>query len=193
MTTQAIVIGASTGGPKALEILLTQLPQTLEAIIIVIQHLSFQFTTSMAVRLSNKTPILMSQMGEGDLLLSNHIYLVPGNTHFLITSSGPRVRLLPAYELVHPCIDTGFTSVAEHFGPHTIGVILTGMGTDGVMGAKAIKQLGGIVIVQDEETSAVFGMPKAVQIAGFADAVLPLEKIAKKLIQLTSRSSHQKL
>ena len=79
----------------------------------------------------------------------------------------------------------GFTSVAEHFGPSTIGVVLTGMGDDGVLGSKAIKQVGGSVLVQDEATSAVYGMPFAVKLAGYADEVLPLDKISGRLMELS--------
>jgi len=190
---KAIVIGASTGGPKALETLLTSLPVNLSAVIIVLQHLPFQFTTQMAIRMSNKAGLLISQMGEGDVLLPGHIYIAPGEEHFFLTYNNPpgerltelRAHLLPAPELTRPSIDMGFTSVAEHFGPETIGVVLTGMGEDGMIGSKAIKQVGGHVIIQDEESSAVYGMPRAVQIAGYADEVLPLEQIAGRLVELT--------
>ena len=85
-----------------------------------------------------------------------------------------------------PSIDMAFTSVAEHFGPDTIGVVLTGMGDDGKNGAKAIKQVGGIVITQDEETSVIDSMPEAVRISGYADFTFPLKKIAEKLIELVN-------
>jgi len=181
---QAIVIGASSGGPRALEEVLKALPANLSAIVIVVQHLPSQFTSQMAERLKNIVLIPVSQMENGEVLKSSHAYIVPGDFHFFITSPDQKAHLLAATGLQHPSIDMGFTSVAEHFGPDTIGVVLTGMGEDGVIGAKAIKQLGGTVIVQDEETSAIYGMPKAVQIAGFADEVLPLGKIAERLVEL---------
>ena len=175
---KAIVIGASSGGPQALEKVLKALPGSLPAVIIIAQHLPSQFTGQMAQRLKNIVPIPVSQIENGEVLKPSHIYIIPGNFHFFITSPDYKAHLLAATGLTHPSIDMGFTSIAEHFGPDTIGVVLTGMGEDGVIGAKAIKQLGGKVIVQDEKTSAIFGMPRAVQIAGFADEVLPLEGIA---------------
>ena len=189
---KAIVIGASSGGPKALEKVLKALPGSLPAVIIIAQHLPSQFTGQMAESLKNIVPIPVSQIENGEVLKPSHIYIIPGNFHFfitegyssLITSPDYKAHLLTATGLEHPSIDMGFTSIAEHFGPDTIGVVLTGMGEDGVIGAKAIKQLGGKVIVQDEKTSAIFGMPRAVQIAGFADEVLPLEGIAGRLVEL---------
>lgn len=181
---KAIVIGASTGGPSALEELLKSLPGNLEAAVVVVQHLPLLFTTSMAERFRANMVLPVKQMEPGEELKPAHIYIAPGEHHFLITSPRNQIYIIPSHEKTNPSIDIGFTSVAEHFGPETIGVVLTGMGEDGVMGCKAIKQVGGHVIVQDEESSTVFGMPKAVAIAGFADEVLPLNKIATKLIEL---------
>lgn len=186
---KAVVIGASTGGPPALEELLKNLPKDILATIIVVQHLPLQFTLSMSRRLAAKIELPVNQMAEsGDFLKPGHVYVAPGQRHFLITSPGYKIQTIPSYEKTNPSIDIGFTSVAEHFGPETIGVVLTGMGNDGVIGCKAIKQVGGHVIAQDEDTSAVYGMPKAVAIAGFADEVLPLNKIAARLVELVSKN-----
>lgn len=184
----AIVIGASSGGPKALEEILITLPENFDAYVFVIQHLPILFTGTMAQRLNTRTAIPTSQMINGELLTPRHIYIVPGDFHFFLTAPSFQVSLLRATGLTHPSINMGFTSVAEHFGPKTIGVVLTGMGDDGVIGAQAIRQVHGRVLVQDEETSAIYGMPKAVRDAGFADEVLPLEGIAARLVTLVRGS-----
>jgi len=182
---KAVVIGASTGGPKMLNHLLTQLPAKLPAVVIVVQHIPKRFSLAIAKRLEQKTSMTFTQMTQGDRLLPGHIYIVPGDSHFFLSQPWLEVYLLPAQLTSnHPSIDMAFTSVAEAFGPNTIGVVLSGMGKDGVLGSKAIKQLGGHVIVQDEESSVVFGMPKAVNEAGYADEVLPVEKISSRIVEL---------
>ncbi|MFA5993571.1 MAG: CheB methylesterase domain-containing protein [Parcubacteria group bacterium] len=183
---KVIVVGSSSGGPKALEDLLSGLSPDLRAAVIVIQHLPLTFTISLAKRLNKLTKLPLTHMTDREVIKTNHIYIVPGDKHFFITSPSNESRLIDAHGLTHPSINMGFTSVAECFGPDTIGVILTGMGDDGTIGAKAIKQVSGRVIAQDEASSVVFGMPRAVQIAGFADEVLPLDKIAHRLSWLTS-------
>ncbi len=184
---KVIVVGSSSGGPRALEDLLSGLPADLQAAVIVIQHLPLTFTISLAERLSKLTKLPLTHMIDGEIIETNHIYIVPGDKHFFITSPDNESRLIDAHGLTHPSINMGFTSVAECFGPETIGVILTGMGDDGTVGAKAIKQVGGKVLAQDEASSVVFGMPRAVQIAGFTDEVLPLDQIAHRLGQLTRK------
>ncbi|PIP27407.1 MAG: hypothetical protein COX30_01985 [Candidatus Moranbacteria bacterium CG23_combo_of_CG06-09_8_20_14_all_39_10] len=184
---KAIVIGASSGGPKTLEEVLINLKPDLNAIVIVIQHLPLTFTITLSERLKKLTKLPLSLLKHEERMEKNHIYIVPGDKHFFIVSPDYESRLVEAYELTRPSIDMGFTSIAECFGPETIGVVLTGMGHDGTLGSKAIKQVGGKVIVQDEASSVVFGMPKAVQLAGFADEVLPLDKIAQRLGQLTKK------
>ncbi len=183
MIKNAIVIGASSGGPIVLDQLLSLLPTNINALVVVIQHLPIEFTARMAERIDKKVEISVSQMEEGQVLQNSHAYIVPGDRHFFLLSN-LTVRLITSHSLNSPSIDMGFTSVAEQFGDKTIGVVLTGMGEDGSLGCKAIKQLGGKVIVQDEESSAVFGMPKSVQISGFADEVLDPPSIGKRLIEL---------
>jgi len=181
---KAIAVGSSTGGPPALEELLLGLPSNFPATVVVLQHLPLHFTQTLSLRLNQRLALPVSQMEPGQRLLPTHIYIAPGDHHFLITSPNHQTYTIPSYEKTSPSIDIGFTSVAEHFGPDTIGVVLTGMGNDGVLGCKAIKQVGGYVIAQDQQTSAIYGMPKAVAIAGFANEVLPLNKISQRLIEL---------
>ena len=181
---KAVVIGASTGGPRALEAILTALPEDFGGVVIVLQHLPLKFTTSLVDRLSSVVPFPINHVETGTILKENNTYVVPGDSHFFIINPGFRVFLLSSHEIVRPSINMGFTSVAEHFGPATTGVVLTGMGEDGVLGSKAIKQVGGTVLVQDEATSAVYGMPFAVKLAGYADEVLPLKQIPNRLMEI---------
>jgi two-component system, chemotaxis family, protein-glutamate methylesterase/glutaminase len=182
-----VVIGSSTGGPKALETIFRKLPESIPAPILVAQHLTKPFTAVLAQRLDKISPVKVSESHDKQLIEAGRAYVIPGDSHFFLCSPGPHIFLLKAKQFPIPSVNMGFVSVAEHYGPSTIGVILTGMGDDGVEGAKAVKQLGGKVLVQDEESSTVYSMPKAVQIAGFADEVLPLEKIAKRLSELVTK------
>jgi two-component system chemotaxis response regulator CheB len=184
---KAIVIGSSSGGPKALEEIIKELPKDLRAVVVVVQHLPAQFTETMAKRFNANYDIAVSQMKNGETLQMSHAYIVPGDFHFFLTSPLLQTYLLRATGNVHPSINMGFTSTAEHFGPKTIGVILTGMGDDGTIGAKTIKQVGGYMIAQDKQSSAVYGMPQAVTESGLTDEVLPLRKIGKRLVELVEK------
>ena len=181
-----IIIGASTGGPNALEELFKQFPANLPVPVLIAQHLPFAFTQTLVDRLSCLECLKVTTVQNNEIIKPANAYVIPGNSHFFLSDPGPRITLLPTDDLQKPSIDMGFTSVAEHFGPGTIGVILTGMGDDGTIGAKAIKQLGGRVIVQNEATSIIFGMPKKVIEAGFADEILSLHKIATRLVELVT-------
>lgn len=179
-----VVIGSSTGGPKALEVLFSKLPAGFPTPILVAQHLTAQFTASLAARLDRASPVSVTEAKNNQLIESGHAYVIPGDSHFFLTSPGPRIFLLPARELPKPSIDMGLVSATEQFGKGTIGVILSGMGDDGVRGARVVKQFGGKILAQDEPSSIIFGMAARVQEAGLVDEVLPLEKIAGRLVEL---------
>jgi len=183
---KVIVIGASTGGPNALEDLFKQLSAGLPVPILIAQHLASPFTKTLAEHLNCLNTIMVTEAKNNEVIEPAHAYIIPGDSHFFLYDPGPRIALLPAEDLPKPSVDMGFTSVAEHFGPGTIGVVLSGMGDDGVIGAKAVKQLGGKILVQDEATSVVFGMPKKVIESGFFDEIVPLPKIAARLVALAS-------
>ncbi|MBI4811964.1 chemotaxis protein CheB [Candidatus Falkowbacteria bacterium] len=183
---KVIVIGSSTGGPSALEDLFKQLPSDLPVPVLIAQHLTGCFSKSLAERLDCLNCLRVTVAKNNELIEPAYAYIIPGDSHFFLYAPGPRIALLPAEDLLRPSVDMGFTSVAEHFGPGTIGVILSGMGEDGVIGAKAVKQLGGEILVQDEATSVVFGMPKRVIESGFFDEIVPLPKIAARLVALAS-------
>jgi two-component system chemotaxis response regulator CheB len=183
-----VVIGSSTGGPRGLTTIVSELPKNLGAVVVIIQHISSQFTKSMSERLDGLSEMKVKEAEQGEELLENHVYIVPGDKHFLLTNSseGKQVFLLGLKESNSPSIDIGFTSIAEHFNKNVLGVILSGMGKDGLKGAEAIKNAGGKVIVQDEETSVVYGMPKVVSEARLADFELPIDQIPRKIVQLIS-------
>lgn len=186
---KVIVIGSSTGGPGALEGLFKQLPTDLPVPIVIAQHLPFSFSASLAERLDCLHRVKVTVAINNELIEPARAYIIPGDSHFFLYEPGPRITLLPSDDVQKPSVDMGFTSVAEHFGPGTIGVVLSGMGEDGVIGAKAVKQLGGRILVQDEATSVVFGMPKRVIESGFFDEILPLPRIAARLVALARGSS----
>ena len=183
---RVIVIGSSTGGPSALADLFKQLPVDLPVPVLIAQHLTRPFTKTLAEQLNRLNTLMVTEAKNNEIIESSHAYIIPGDSHFFISDPGHRITLLPTEDLQKPSVDMGFTSVAEHFGPGTIGVILSGMGEDGVIGAKAVKQLGGKILVQDEATSVIFGMPKRVIESGFFDEIVPLSKIAARLVALVS-------
>jgi two-component system, chemotaxis family, protein-glutamate methylesterase/glutaminase len=179
-----IIIGASTGGPTALDSLLQKIPESLGVAIVVIQHMPAKFTASLAERLNNVCNLTVSEAQDREIIENNHIYIVPGEYHFFFEMPGPRVHLLHSDEGLSPSVDMGIISAVDHYGPGVIGVVLSGMGNDGVIGARTVKQFGGTVLVQSEESSEIFGMPKAIIEAGLADEVLPIDEIAGRLVEL---------
>lgn len=176
-----IVIGSSTGGPGAVELILNNLPHNLSIPVIIAQHMPERFIETFATRLTDSTGFQVSVARNGEYLLNNHIYLAPGTANMQIdhSRSGPKVRLVTnTYkEFNNPSIDCLFESVGGVYGSRAIGVILTGMGKDGAAGLKKLKQWGGLTIVQDEASSVVYGMPKAAFDLGAASYQMPLTEI----------------
>jgi len=172
-----VAIGASTGGPQALTYVLTSLPQNTPPILIV-QHMPEGFTKSFAERLDKLCKFKVKEAEEGDYISKDLALIAPGGFHMTVSKTG-RIRLdrTPPIHGVRPAVDPMMTSVARFYKSRAVGVILTGMGRDGAYGMKKIKEYGGVTIAQDEETSVVFGMPKAAIEEGCVDVVLPLHKI----------------
>lgn len=170
-----------------MEDLFKQLPAGLPVPILIAQHLAGYFSKSLADRLNHISAFMVTVAKNNEIIEPAHAYVIPGDSHFFLCAPGPCISLIPAEDLPKPSVDMGFTSVAEHYGPGTIGVILSGMGDDGVIGAKAVKQLGGKILVQDEATSVIFGMPKRVIESGFFDEVVPLPRIAARLVALANK------
>lgn len=186
-----IVIGASTGGPRALRQVLADLPADLPAALAVVQHMPIGFTHSLAQRLNEGSALTVREAGTGDRLARGLVLLAPGDFHLKFESDG-RVILNqePRRNHLRPAVDVTMESAAEHYGPAVIGVVLTGMGTDGKDGAGQIKAAGGKVIVEDESTCVVYGMPRSVAEAGLADRIVPLPRIGATLVELVDKWSH---
>jgi two-component system chemotaxis response regulator CheB len=186
----ALVIGSSTGGPVALESLLPKLPRGFPYPVVVAQHLPARFVESLARRLSAICQLPLEVGQPGGRIQAGAIYFCPGDADTrLQAGAGDYVRLAvqPAVGRLTPSVDALFESAASAFSQPVIGVVLTGMGTDGADGAAAIRAAGGRVIVQDEASSAVYGMGRAVVERDLASAVLPLEEIGQLLSQVHGR------
>jgi two-component system chemotaxis response regulator CheB len=177
-----VALAASAGGLKALTDVLAGLPRDFAAAIVVVQHLDPRHRSLMAELLGKRTALPVTEAHEGDALEPGHAYVAPPNRHLLVNPD--RTLSLTQTELVHfvrPSADLLFESTAASYRERAIAVVLSGSGKDGAMGVKAIKKMGGTVIVQDERTSEFFGMPEAAQQTGMVDFVLPLHEIAPAL------------
>lgn len=183
-----VVIGASTGGPKAVLEILSKLPSNLPACFLIVQHMPGGFTTSFAKRLNSKSRLRVEEAKNGAALSQGVAYVAPGDYHMLVNGSSLNVVGGLKLHGVRPAIDFTMESAAIKYGENAVGVLLTGMGIDGAAGMKAIKERGGLTIAQDEETSLVFGMPRAAINLGCVDEVLPLHKIPDRLTLLLEAS-----
>jgi two-component system chemotaxis response regulator CheB len=179
-----VVIGASTGGPRALMRLIPSLPADIPAAVLIVQHMPPIFTRSLAERLDQVSQVSVEEAQEGSIASKSKIIIAPGDFHMLIEENGKITLNQDPHILgVRPAADVTMKSAAEKYGSSVIGVVLTGMGIDGTEGTSCIKSAGGIVLVQDESTSAVFGMPMSVVKAGCADRILPLHKMADGIVE----------
>lgn len=183
-----LAIGVSTGGPNALTEIFRHLPGDLPVPIVIVQHMPPVFTKYLAERLDAVSPVEVREATAGQVLQPGVAWLAPGNFHMALTrtAKAPAIQLHqgPPENSCRPAVDVLFRSVAEIYGSATLGVVLTGMGQDGLRGCEAIAAVGGRVLAQDEATSVVWGMPGAVTNAGLADAILPLPRIAAELTNL---------
>ena len=180
-----VAIASSAGGLAALTKTLSGLPADLPAGILVVQHLDPRHRSLMAEILSKRTELLVKQAEEGDVLVAGTVYIAPPDRHLLANADG--TLALTQTELVHfvrPSADLLFESVAAAYRERAIAVVLTGSGSDGAMGVRAIKKTGGTVLVQDEESSEFFAMPSAAIETGDVDFVLPLGDISAALLSL---------
>lgn len=181
-TDKVVVIGASTGGPRALSTVVPQIPGDLPATYLIIQHMPVGFTRSLAERLNNISNIEIREAAPGDSLEVGRALLAPGGFHMVLDQNNCiSLNQNPPVHGVRPAIDVTMISVAQKFGASTIGVVLTGMGTDGTNGAALIHSSGGYVIAEDESTCVVWGMPRSVQEAGVANVIAPLHEVAGEI------------
>lgn len=182
--TVAIAIAASTGGPRAIADLVARLPATLKAAVLIVQHMPAGFTRSFAERLDGLGPLRVREAEPDTVIRAGQVFVAPGGYHMQVRRSeaGPVLTLdeqSPPVWGVRPAADPLFTSVASHFGPRSVGVVLTGMGRDGAEGLRAIQAVGGATLAQDAETAVIFGMPRAA--APYAGEILPLEQMAEAI------------
>jgi two-component system, chemotaxis family, protein-glutamate methylesterase/glutaminase len=188
-TNKLIAIGASTGGTRALETVLTALPPNLPGIVVV-QHMPPVFTTSFANRLNQISRLEVREAKDRDYVEPGLVLLAPGNYHMLLEKQGAsyyvRLKQGPPVHYQRPAVDVLFNSVADQAGINAIGVIMTGMGADGARGLLAMRQKGSHTIAQDEATSVVFGMPKEAINMGAAVEIAPLGGIANSILKATS-------
>jgi two-component system, chemotaxis family, protein-glutamate methylesterase/glutaminase len=181
----AVAVATSTGGPAALQRLLGALPADFPAPLLVVQHITPGFTPGLVSWLNTVCDLRVKLAEHGEPLAAATVYLAPDHRHLGVTGrTAVAVSDAPPVGGFRPSGTFLFESVARAFGPAALAVILTGMGDDGVAGLRAVRQAGGRVLAQDEETSVVFGMPGAAVAANLADAVLPLDHIAPRLAEL---------
>jgi len=182
-----IVIGSSTGGPQALAAVISKLPANLPLPVVVVQHMPPVFTKHLAVRLDQGSKLSVSEAAGGEILRCGEVLIAPGGSHLELRRDGVNVvtelHQGPPENSCRPAVDVLFRSAANLFGPGCLAVILTGMGQDGLRGSGDIVDAGGTLIAQDEKTSVVWGMPRAVTEAGLTQCTLPIESIANEMIR----------
>ncbi|WP_434698603.1 protein-glutamate methylesterase/protein-glutamine glutaminase [Pseudomonas sp. D1-1] len=179
-----VAIGTSTGGPVALQRVLTQLPANFPAPIVLIQHMPAAFTKAFAERLDKLCRISVKEAEDGDILRPGLALLAPGGKQMMIDGRGA-VKILPGDERLNykPCVDITFGSAAKSYGDKVLAVVLTGMGADGREGARLLKQGGSAIWAQDEASCVIYGMPMAIVKADLADAVYSLDDMGKHLVE----------
>lgn len=179
-----VAIGTSTGGPVALQRVLTQLPAHFPAPIVLVQHMPAAFTKAFAERLDKLCRISVKEAEDGDILRPGLALLAPGGKQMMIDGRGA-VKILPGDERLNykPCVDITFGSAAKSYGDKVLAVVLTGMGADGREGARLLKQGGSSIWAQDEASCVIYGMPMAIVKADLADAVYSLDDIGKHLVE----------
>jgi two-component system, chemotaxis family, protein-glutamate methylesterase/glutaminase len=181
---KAVAMGISTGGPLSLQKIIPQLSKKINCPVFIVQHMPPKFTKSLADRLNSMSELEVKEAEDKEQVRAGVVYVAPGGLHmtvdrnnlgtFFVTTSKE-----PSTSLHRPSVDVMMDSVVDGYGKSTLGVIMTGMGKDGLEGIRKLKQTGGYCLAQDEESSVVYGMPKAVTEAGFADVIAPLDKISE--------------
>ncbi|KPY32905.1 protein-glutamate methylesterase/protein-glutamine glutaminase [Pseudomonas syringae] len=179
-----VAIGTSTGGPVALQRVLTQLPANFPAPLVLIQHMPAAFTKAFAERLDKLCKISVKEAEDGDVLRPGLALLAPGGKQMMVDGRGT-VKILPGDERLNykPCVDITFGSAAKSYGDKVLSVVLTGMGADGREGARLLKQAGSTVWAQDEASCVIYGMPMAIVKAELADAIYSLDDIGRHLVE----------
>ena len=187
-----VAVGASTGGPPALQKMISPLPADFPAPMIVVQHMPPAFTGPFAQRLDGASAVTVREAGHGELLEPGKVYIAPGGKHLTLDTDGQRVRTVlsdePADTIHRPSADVMMNSAAQIYQNRSLGVILTGMGHDGQDGMAAIKAAKGITLAQDEESCVVYGMPRAVIESGLADDVISIDDMWHAVLDVVAGS-----
>ncbi len=178
-----IAIGSSTGGPQALQKFFTDLKGGIRQPVFITQHMPAVFTTILAEHISKQSGLTCREAVEGDVVQDEHIYMAPGNFHMIVNAVGAKkiisLNQEPPENFCRPSVDPMMKSLAAAYGRKVLGVIFTGMGSDGLKGCQSIVEAGGAVLAQDEASSVVWGMPGAVAMTGICTQVLPLGQMAR--------------
>ncbi|MFL0246805.1 protein-glutamate methylesterase/protein-glutamine glutaminase [Candidatus Clostridium stratigraminis] len=184
----AVVIGASTGGPKALYTIITALPEKIGIPIFIVQHMPAGFTKAFADRLNLNSKIKVVEASEAAFIEKDVVYIAPGGYHMeVLTQNRIHLNTEPPIWGVRPSVDKLFNSAAKVYGPHLLSVVLTGMGKDGAQGTMVIKRSGGVTISEDKSTCTIYGMPKATFETGMVDLVVPLDEVASQIIKIVTK------
>jgi len=187
---EIVAVGVSTGGPNALEIILQDLPANFPVPIVIVQHMPPVFTKRLADRLTEKCKIRVEEAVTGGIVEPGVVWIAPGDYHMVLEKHGFGARIRTHQEArensCRPAVDVLFRSTAKIYGAGVLGVVLTGMGQDGLLGCQNIREAGGKIIVQDEASSVVWGMPGSVVNSGFADRVVSLQDMAGEIIDRVS-------
>jgi len=189
---EIVCLGTSTGGPNALAEVFTHLPANFPIPVVIVQHMPPMFTALLAERLTAHSRLPCREGADGEGLHAGQAYMAPGGRHMEVQRSGTKVNLRlhdgPPENSCRPAVDVLFRSAAAAYGNGVLGVVMTGMGRDGLRGCEAIRERQGHVLAQDEATSVVWGMPGAVAEAGYAHKILPLNQVAPEITRLVQTS-----
>lgn len=192
---EVLAIGCSTGGPNALATVFAKLPPKLPVPILITQHMPPLFTRLLADRLRANSPVCVREARGGEEVLPGDAWIAPGDHHMVLVRDGNKLRIAlnqaPQENSCRPAVDVMFRSIAEHYGGNTLGVVLTGMGQDGFRGCELIREAGGQIVVQDEASSVVWGMPGFIARAGLADAIVPLDDVDLEIARRVLRGRRQ--
>lgn len=188
MAKRVVCIASSTGGPRALGEIIPHLPAEVGAAVVIVQHMPRDFTRSLANRLNLLSPLIVGEAEDGEPVLEDRVYVAPGGHHLTVSGSPGNAKLRldssPAIWGVRPAADPLFASIADSFGSAAIGIVLTGMGHDGAEGLRRIRKAGGRGVVQDRESSIVYGMPQAALALAGADHVSAASDMAQLILRL---------
>ncbi len=183
---EVVVIGTSTGGPSALQAIIPRLPAGLSAPVLVVQHMPVGFTRPLAERLAGRSSMPVREAENGEPVTAGTVLIAPAGQHMKLRRRGRHTRVWlddePGGALHRPSADVLMASAARHYGARTLGVVLTGMGNDGVEGLRAIRAAGGRTLAESEDTCIIYGMPRAAVEAGVVDATVALDRVAEAIV-----------